>query len=33
MGEPLQPDELAAFKQFTARDTPPPNRIDGFGAA
>jgi hypothetical protein len=28
MGEPLQPDELAAFKQFTARDTPPPNRID-----
>src|SRR5262245_33591171 len=28
MGEPLQPDEPKAFKQFTGRATPPPNRID-----
>src|SRR5262245_32543652 len=28
MGEPLQPDELAAFKQFTGRATAPSNRVD-----
>src|SRR5262245_38297123 len=28
MGEPLQPDELDAFKQFTGRKTPPPDRVD-----
>src|SRR5262245_66376509 len=28
MGESLQSDELDAFKQFTGRTTPPPNRID-----
>src|SRR5262245_17995445 len=28
MGEPLQSDELEAFKRFTGRDSPPPNRVD-----
>jgi hypothetical protein len=26
MGEPLSKDELATFKQFTGRDTPPPRQ-------
>jgi hypothetical protein len=28
MGEPLEPDELQTFKQFTGRKTLPPQRID-----
>jgi hypothetical protein len=28
MGEPLLPNELAAFRQFTSRDTPPPQRVE-----
>jgi hypothetical protein len=28
MGEPLQSDEIAAFKQFTGRDAAPPSRVD-----
>src|SRR6185369_10762779 len=28
MGEPLTPDELETFKNFTGRDTPPTERVD-----
>ena len=28
MGEPLKPDELETFKQFTGRDVPPSQRVD-----
>jgi hypothetical protein len=28
MGEPLKPDELATFKQFTGREEAPSRRVD-----
>ena len=28
MGEPLKPDELATFKQFTSREEAPSRRVD-----
>jgi hypothetical protein len=33
MGEPLKPDELAAFQKFTRRKTPPSQRVDEFWCA
>jgi hypothetical protein len=30
MGEPLTPDQLETFKQFTGRETAPTSRVDEF---